>query len=61
MGEWLGGVDYLGHTKAELYARDLGVDGPSKTDKLELAWAIDRTQGRVRFPPVSSPGAPRAG
>ena len=40
------GVDYLGHTKAELYerARDLGVEGRSKMDKLELARAIDRKQ-----------------
>ena len=45
-GESLGGVDYLGHTKAELYerARDLGVEGRSKMDKLELARAIDRKQ-----------------
>ena len=45
-GEALGGVDYLGHTKAELYerARDLGVEGRSKMDKLELARAIDRKQ-----------------
>ena len=45
-GESLGGVDYLGHTKAELYerARDLGVAGRSKMDKLELARAIDRKQ-----------------
>ena len=35
-----------GHTKAELYerARDLGVEGRSKMDKLELARAIDRKQ-----------------
>ena len=45
-GESLGGVDYLGHTKAELYerARDLGIEGRSKMDKLELARAIDRKQ-----------------
>jgi hypothetical protein len=45
-GESRGGVDYLGHTKAELYARarDLGVEGRSKMGKLELARAIDRKQ-----------------
>jgi hypothetical protein len=46
-GEALGGVDYFGHTKAELYdrARDLDVEGRSKMDKLELARAIARKQG----------------
>ena len=46
-GESLGGVDYFGHTKAELYqrARDLGVEGRSTMDKLELARAIARKQG----------------
>lgn len=45
-GEALGGVDYYGHTKAELYdrARKLGVTGRSKMDKLELARAIDAKQ-----------------
>lgn len=45
-GEALGGVDYYGHTKAELYdrARELGVAGRSKMDKLELARAIARKQ-----------------
>jgi ChaB. len=45
-GEALGGVDYYGHTKAELYdrARDLGVEGRSKMNKLGLARAIDRKQ-----------------
>ena len=45
-GEALGGVDYLGHTKDELYerARKLGVEGRSKMTKLELARAIDRKQ-----------------
>jgi hypothetical protein len=46
-GEALGGVDYYGHTKAELYdrARSLGVAGRSTMDKLELARAIARKQG----------------
>lgn len=46
-GEAFGGVDYYGHTKADLYdrARALGVDGRSKMDKLELARAIARKQG----------------
>lgn len=45
-GEALGGVDYYGHTKAELYdrARELGVTGRSKMDKLELARAIANKQ-----------------
>jgi cation transport regulator ChaB len=45
-GEALGGVDFYGHTKAELYdrARELGVEGRSKMSKLELARAIDRKQ-----------------
>ena len=46
-GEALGGVDYFGHTKAELYerARDLKVEGRSTMTKLELARAISRKQG----------------
>ena len=46
-GEALGGVDYYGHTKAELYerAKNLGVAGRSTMDKLELARAIGRKQG----------------
>jgi cation transport regulator ChaB len=45
-GEALGGVDYFGHTKAELYvrARDLGIDGRSTMTKLELARAVGRKQ-----------------
>ena len=45
-GEALGGVDYFGHTKAELLdrARELDIEGRSKMDKLELARAIDRKQ-----------------
>lgn len=45
-GEALGGVDYYGHTKSELYdrARTLGVTGRSKMDKLELARAIGNKQ-----------------
>src|SRR5690606_3822462 len=41
-----GGVDVEGHTKQELYerARDLGVKGRSRMDKLELAQAIARQQ-----------------
>ena len=46
-GEALGGVDYFGHTKPELYARAraLGVPGRSTMSKLELARAIARKQG----------------
>lgn len=46
-GEALGGVDYYGHTKAELYARakDLAVDGRSSMSKIELARAIAAKQG----------------
>ncbi len=46
-GEALGGVDFYGHTRAELYdrARELDVAGRSKMDKLELARAIGRKQG----------------
>jgi cation transport regulator ChaB len=42
-----GGVDVMGHTKAELYdrARRLGVKGRSTMDKHELAQAIARAQG----------------
>lgn len=42
-----GGVDVEGHTKKELYerAKDLGVQGRSKMDKLELGQAIARKQG----------------
>jgi ChaB len=45
-GEALGGVDYFGHTKAELYerARKLEIAGRSTMGKLELARAIDRKQ-----------------
>lgn len=44
--ETAGGVDVEGHTKEELYerARELGVRGRSKMDKLELAQAIARKQ-----------------
>jgi hypothetical protein len=46
-GEALGGVDYYGHTRAELYdrAKTLGIEGRSKMDKLELAREIGRRQG----------------
>jgi hypothetical protein len=46
VGETYGGVDFFGHTKAELYerARKLGVKGRSTMDKRELAKAIDRKQ-----------------
>jgi cation transport regulator ChaB len=42
-----GGVDVEGHTKEELMerARELGVEGRSKMNKLELAQAIARKQG----------------
>ena len=45
-GESAGGVDVRGHSKEELYerAKDLGVKGRSKMDKLELAQAIARKQ-----------------
>ena len=45
-GETAGGVDVLGHTKAELYerAKKLGIRGRSKLSKLELAQAIAREQ-----------------
>jgi hypothetical protein len=46
-GETFGGVDYFGHTKAELYerARALGIRGRSAMDKKELARAIGEKQG----------------
>ncbi len=45
-GETFGGVDYLGHTKAELAerAKDLGVTGTSRMTKADLARAIARKQ-----------------
>ena len=45
-GESLGGVDYSGHSRAELYerAKALGVTGRSSMDKMELARAIARKQ-----------------
>lgn len=41
-----GGVDVAGHTKDELYqrAKQLGVEGRSRMNKLELAQAIARKQ-----------------
>jgi hypothetical protein len=41
-GETAGGVDVEGHTRDELYdrAKDLGIKGRSKMNKLELAQAI---------------------
>jgi hypothetical protein len=46
-GETFGGVDFFGHTKAELYerAKSLGVRGRSTMDKAELAHAIAAKQG----------------
>ena len=46
-GEALGGVDFFGHTKAELYerAKRLGVDRRSTMTKIELARAIASKQG----------------
>ena len=46
-GEALGGVDFYGHTKAELYdrARRLGIEGRSTMSKIELARAIAKRQG----------------
>jgi hypothetical protein len=45
-GETFGGVDYFGHTKAELYARakDLGIGGRSTMSKAGLARAIAAKQ-----------------
>jgi cation transport regulator ChaB len=45
-GETAGGVDVEGHSRDELYerAKDLGVKGRSKMNKLELAQAIARKQ-----------------
>ncbi len=45
-GESFGGVDYYGHTKAELLERAAGLDirGRSRMDKAELARAIARKQ-----------------
>jgi hypothetical protein len=45
-GETFGGVDFYGHTKAELYARakKLGIRGRSSMDKKELARAIAAKQ-----------------
>ena len=45
-GEHAGGVDVIGHTKAELYERAtrLGVRGRSRMTKLELGQAIAREQ-----------------
>ncbi|HZT92657.1 MAG TPA: ChaB family protein [Gaiellaceae bacterium] len=46
VGETYGGVDAIGHTKAELYerARALGIGGRSTMSKDELARAIARRQ-----------------
>jgi len=46
-GETFGGVDYFGHTKAELYerAKRLGIRGRSGMDKKALAHAIGEKQG----------------
>lgn len=45
-GETFGGLDYYGHTKAELYerAKKLGITGGSRMTKKELARAIDRKE-----------------
>jgi cation transport regulator ChaB len=45
-GETFGGLDYFGHTKAELYARakTLGIEGRSRMSKRQLARAIDKRQ-----------------
>lgn len=45
-GATAGGVDVEGHTRDELYerAKELGVKGRSKMNKLELAQAIARKQ-----------------
>jgi hypothetical protein len=43
-GETFGGVDYYGHTKAELYerAKQAGIAGRSRMSKRELARALAR-------------------
>lgn len=45
-GETFGGLDYYGHSKAELYerARKLDIPGRSRMSKVELARAIDRRE-----------------
>ncbi len=45
-GETFGGIDFYGHSKAELYARAkaLGIEGRSKMSKRQLARAIARKQ-----------------
>ena len=45
-GETFGGLDYYGHTKAELYdrAKKLGIKGRSGMSKKELARAIDKRE-----------------
>jgi len=46
VGETFGGVDFYGHSKAELYARarEMGIAGRSRMSKRELARAIGRKQ-----------------
>jgi cation transport regulator ChaB len=46
VGETFGGIDFYGHTKAELYvrAREMGIAGRSRMSKRELARAIARKQ-----------------
>jgi hypothetical protein len=46
-GEALGGVDFFGHTRDELYerAKRLGIRGRSAMTKIELARAIAAKQG----------------
>ena len=46
VGETFGGLDYYGHTRAELYgrAKKLGIKGASRMTKKELARAIDRKE-----------------
>lgn len=47
VGKTFGGVDFYGHTKAELYerAKSLDIEGRSKMNKEQLAEAIGRKQG----------------
>ena len=44
--ETAGGVDVRGHSRKELYqrAKDLGIEGRSMMDKMQLAQAIARSQ-----------------
>lgn len=57
-GRSAGGVDVVGHTRAELLerARDLGVRGRSRMNKEELGRAIARSQSRATRRSGTGPG-----